>query len=227
MQRLLGRFRSQGFVHNDLARACIGVSSDPEPRVVLLGRLSLYGERAARLHDEILAVAARWTDADVRPQPLRPYAERTLDKTLALLETTLGAAQPREVPSTVRMRLATGARRDLDELRPHLQAQAEELRTQAEQQLADRGDKEAADMRAILEAQRTRIQASVAEREKPQAMLPFDAAELKQIEADRRHWNRRLDELALEIEAEPNRIRHSYIVRATRFEPVGLVYSGR
>ncbi|MEW5983127.1 MAG: DISARM system SNF2-like helicase DrmD [Acidobacteriota bacterium] len=224
VQRLLGRFRSQGFVHNDLARACIGVSSDPEPRVILLGRLSLYGDRAARLHDEILAVAARWTDVDVRQQPLRPYAERTLDKTLALLETTLGAAQPREVPSTVRMRLAAGARRDLDELRPHLQAQADELRAEAEQQLTDRGDKEAADMRAILEAQRTRIQASVAEREKPQAMLPFDAAELKQIEADRRHWNRRLDELEREIDAEPNRIRHSYIVRATRFEPVGLVY---
>jgi hypothetical protein len=42
VQRLLGRFRSQGFVHNDLSRACIGVSDDPVARVILLGRLSSH-----------------------------------------------------------------------------------------------------------------------------------------------------------------------------------------
>jgi len=224
VQRLLGRFRSQGFVHNDLARACIGISNDPEPRVILLGRLSLYGERAARLHDDILAVAARWTDVDVRQQPLKPYQERTLDKTLALLETTLSAPEPRDLPVAVRTRLAVGAKRDLDELRPHLHAQAQELIEQARAQLAARGNQEAADMRAILETQRARILAEAAKLEKPQALLPFDAGELKQIEADKRHWTRRLDSLASEVETEPARIRASYDVKATRFEPVGLVY---
>jgi hypothetical protein len=42
------------------------LSDDPVARVLLLGRLSLYGERASRLHDEVLAVAARWVDASVR-----------------------------------------------------------------------------------------------------------------------------------------------------------------
>lgn len=224
VQRLLGRFRSQGFVHNDLARACIGITNDPEPRVILLGRLSLYGERAARLHDDILAVAARWTDVDVRQQPLRPYQERTLDKTLALLETTLSTAEPRELAAAVRLRLAAGAKRDLDELRPHLHAQAQELIEQARAQLAARGEQEAADMRAILETQRARIVATAATHETPQGLLPFDSAELKQIEADKRYWTRRLNDLAREIEAEPERIRAGYNVKATRFEPVGLVY---
>lgn len=224
VQRLLGRFRSQGFVHNDLARACIGVTTDPEPRVILLGRLSLYGERAARLHDAVLAVAARWTDADVRPQPLRPYHERTLDKTLALLEKTLSEPEPRELSVAVRTRLASGARRDLDELRPHLQAQAAELIEKAKAQLAARGDQEATDMRAILDTQRVRILATAASFDKPQGLLPFDADELKQIDADKRYWSRRLDDLAREIDTEPARIRHGYDVKATRFEPVGLVY---
>ena len=59
-QRLLGRFRSQGFVHHDLSRACLAQVSDSIPRVILLGRLSLYGQRAERLHEQLVPVAARW-----------------------------------------------------------------------------------------------------------------------------------------------------------------------
>lgn len=41
VQRLLGRFLSQGFVHHDLSRACLAHSEDAIPRVVMLGRLAL------------------------------------------------------------------------------------------------------------------------------------------------------------------------------------------
>ena len=224
VQRLLGRFRSQGFGYNDLSRACVGVTDDPEPRVILLGRLSLYGDRASRLHDDILAVAARWSDVDVRRQPLKPYQERTLDKALALLDETLSAPSGTELALAVRQRLAAGARRDLDELQPHLAAQASELIAEATTKLTTRGEQEATEMRAILDAQRARIVATAAKFERPQAVLPFDASELRQIEADKRYWTRRLDDLAGELASEPARIRDSYAVRATRFEPVGLVY---
>ncbi len=225
VQRLLGRFRSQGFVHHDLARACIGVSDDPVPRVILLGRLSLYGDGASRLHDEILAIASRWTDAGVRTEPLKPYAEQTLDRTLALLEKTLSAAAAPELPLPVCHRLASGASRDLDELRSHLAAQARELTGNATARLRGRGDREAEDMRAILDTQRARIVRTAAQKEKDlQQPGLFDQEERRQIEADKRHWTRRLDELAREIDSEPARIRRSYEVRATRFEPVGLVY---
>lgn len=59
-QRLLGRFLAQGFVYNDLSRACLAQSDDAIPRVVLLGRLALYGAGAARLHEQLLTVTARW-----------------------------------------------------------------------------------------------------------------------------------------------------------------------
>ena len=43
VQRLLGRFTAQGFVHHDLSRACMAQTSDAVARVILIGRLALYG----------------------------------------------------------------------------------------------------------------------------------------------------------------------------------------
>jgi SNF2 family DNA or RNA helicase len=224
VQRLLGRFRSQGFVHDDLARACIGIADDPVPRVILLGRLSLYGANAARLHDEILAVAARWTDSSIRSEPLKPYTEATLDKTIDLLETAIGSGPRRELPDQARRRLASGAARDLDELKPHMAAQAKALTDAARKLLQDRAAKEANDMRAILEAQRAHITRTAARREKELRQPGLFDNELKQLEAEKRHWHKRLAEIPGELETEPARIRASYEVKATRFEPAGLVY---
>jgi SNF2 family DNA or RNA helicase len=224
VQRLLGRFRSQGFVHHDLARACIGVTDDPIARVILLGRLSLYGDRASRLHDEVLAVAARWVDVDIRKGALKPYADATLEKTLDLLESTLSGHE-RTLPIEVRRRLAAGARQDLDQLRPLLKDQADQRSALAIEQLRARGDQEAADMRTILEAQRLRIEKTSAKREADLAQGDlFKKDEYRQLQADKRYWDLRLADLARELEAEPAKIRQSYEVRATRFEPVGLVY---
>ena len=47
VQRLLSRFTAQGFVHHDLSRACLAHTADAVPRVLLIGRLSLYGPGAA------------------------------------------------------------------------------------------------------------------------------------------------------------------------------------
>jgi len=139
VQRLLARFKSQGFVHHDLARACIGVTDDPIARVILLGRLSLYGDRAARLHDEVLAVAARWVDVDIRKGSLKLYADATLEKTLDLLESTMSDGAQQQLPSEVRRRLAGGARQDLDDLRPLLKQQADERAALAIEQFGARG----------------------------------------------------------------------------------------
>jgi len=225
VQRLLGRFKSQGFVHHDLSRACIGVTNDPVPRVILLGRLSLYGDRASRLHDEILAVAARWTDVDVRKGALKPYSDATLDKTLELLESTFSGAAGKELPAEVRRRLGSSATQDLADLKPLLKDQADQRSALAIEQLRTRGEQESADMRGILEAQRARIEKTAAKREKDLEQLDlFEKDELKQLQADKRHWDRRLEALARELEGEPARIQQSYEVRASRFEPVGLVY---
>src|SRR4029450_5777108 len=73
VQRLLGRFTAQGFVHHDLSRACLAQTSDAIPRVILLGRLSLYGLGAGRVHDELVPVAARWLEASQREGAAGPH----------------------------------------------------------------------------------------------------------------------------------------------------------
>ena len=65
-QRLLARFRSQGFIHHDLSRACLAQATDSIPRVILLGRLSLYGHGAERLHEELVPITARWIEPSRR-----------------------------------------------------------------------------------------------------------------------------------------------------------------
>ena len=89
VQRLLGRFMAQGFVHHDLSRACLAQATDSIPRVILLGRLCLYGSGAARLHEELIPVTARWTDPEIRKEPLSPYAKDAETKTMSLLDESI------------------------------------------------------------------------------------------------------------------------------------------
>ncbi|MBD3237728.1 MAG: helicase, partial [Candidatus Eisenbacteria bacterium] len=95
VQRLLARFRSQGFVYHDLSRACLTQVSDSIPRVLLLGRLSLYGSGAERLHEEIVPLAARWVEPSRRRQPLSAYAAEAKTKTIDLLDQSLSQKKPR------------------------------------------------------------------------------------------------------------------------------------
>jgi hypothetical protein len=225
VQRLLGRFQAQGFVHHELTRACVVRTDEAVPRILGLGRLSLYGDHAARLHDEIVAVAAEWRDPDTRKGKLQPLPQRDKDDTLRLLEDALASPRLHEVPKATRARLSAGAPRDVAELIPHLEKRAQSVAERAERLLARRGEQEAADMRAILEAQRDRIQARQRELdEAPQLAFQFDDDERRQLEADRKHWQKRLAMLATEIDEEPARIRATYQVKARRIEPVGLVY---
>ena len=78
-------------------------------------------------------------------------------------------------------------------------------------------------MRAILADQKKRIAAAIDKHRDTQPGL-FDQEEMRQLEADRRHWGRRLTDLERELATEPDRIRGVYVVKAQRVEPVGLVY---
>ena len=225
VQRLLGRFRSQGFVHNDLSRVCIALTDDPVARIVLLGRLSLYGERASRLHDQILTVAAKWTDSDIRKGTLEPETDTELQKTIELLERALGNETVKPITPQVRQRITSSAVRDLEQLLPLLQKQADRAQKEGTKSLTTRGQKEAKEMRAILESQQKRILATQKKREAEAEQLAlFAESEKKQMDADKRYWHKRLEQLEKELDSEPARIRDGYEVKAPRFEPVGLVY---
>ncbi len=222
-RRLLGRFTAQGLVHHDLSKACLTVAPDAIPRVVLLGRLAIYGPRAARLHEEIVPVAARWVDLDRRRHALTPYGRAGEQTTLASLQTALDQAGESTVPGPVRTRLAAAAQADITDLLPHLDRRADECAALAKRRLAERSDAEQRSMVELLERQRGRIIAAVGSDDR-QITLQFDEAERRQREADRRAWARRLEAIEYELDSEPARIADGYRVRAVRVDPLGLVY---
>jgi hypothetical protein len=224
-QRLMNRFLAQGFVHEDLSRACVGQVDDAIPRVVLLGRLSLHGSQAARLHDEVLAIAARWVEPAGREERLRPMDGAGLHEALNLLERAIVHSAQRKVPEAAQKHLQQFAALDVRELLPHLTQQSKALIDQAVVRLRERGKAEADAMRRILRAQRKRIEDRLKEVETNQLEFQFDSEpERRQLDSDRRHWRRRLTEIDQELESEPGRIREGYEVKVSRFEPVGIVY---
>ncbi len=226
-QRLLARFRVQGFVYHDLSRACLAHSRDSIPRVILLGRLSLYGRGAERLHEELVPITARWIEPSQRKGPLDPYAREAEGKTLELLEQALSAGEGREASEPIRERLLSTAARDIEELLPRLEPRAEEWAAAARERLRERGEREARDLRETLERQRSRVREQFEKsREKPveQLTLGFNDEEKRQLEADVRAWGDRLEQFDRDLSTEPDRVREFYAVKATRIEPVGLVY---
>jgi len=228
VQRLLARFVAQGFVHHDLSRACLAQTTDAIPRAILLGRLCLYGPGAARLHEEIVPITARWTDPKIRKSPLSPYAREAETKTLQLLRDSLTRHAKRHVDKNIQQQLQTIAASDVKDLLPHLQARGEEYAKDAKQKLQSRGQQEAKAMQKILETQKKHISNTEAKqaRAEAQGTLPFfeNQDELRQLEANKRYWAKRLTIIDRELQTEPQRIAGLYQVQATRIEPVGLVY---
>ena len=213
-QRLLARFRAQGFVYHDLSRACLAQAKDSIPRVILLGRLCLYGRRAERLHEEVVPLAARWIEPARR--------KRTFD----LLEQSLTGRLDWAPHDVIRGRLLAAALRDVDELLPQLQPRAEELAGMATRRLRERGEREARDLDETLRRQRERIVEELDRHEGQykQITLAFDEEERRQLQSNMRYWRTRLDQFDRDLEQEPGRIRAFYQVQARRVEPVGLVY---
>src|SRR5262249_44151215 len=135
VRRLLGRFIAQGFVLHDLSRACLTHSTDAIPRVVLLGRPCLYGPSAARLHEELIPVTARWVDPKIRKGQLAPYGRDAETRTLAVLEESLRGKSSRTLPAEVLKQLQVTAPRDVQELLPQLQTRGEEYAKDADKKL--------------------------------------------------------------------------------------------
>lgn len=222
VRRLLTRFTSQGF-QNSLSRCCVVVSPGAQPRILLLGRLALYGPGAARLHEEIIPVTALWSEATHGKQPLRPLGSRGEETSLDQLDKAL--SDPRQVAAAVRERLGRFAAADAADLAPELERRAATRRAEAEADLAARGEAEASSLGKLLADQRARIAKALEEPEDDQLLLPgIPDQEAAQRRADRRFWQQRLGSLDQELAEEPTRVREGYRVRAARVEPVGLVY---
>jgi vacuolar-type H+-ATPase subunit H len=194
--------------------------------VLLLGRLSLYGRGAERLHEEIVTVAARWLEPSRRKGLLVAYATEAETKTLDLLNQALGGQAGRSPSVEIERRLLDTVDRDIDELLPQLEPRAQELGTRAIQRLRERAEREAKALRETLEQQRKRVLEELAKHDKAfdQLTFNFNEEEKRQLEADMRAWRLRLQQFDRDLDSEPTRIRDFYDVRAQRIEPVGIVY---
>jgi superfamily II DNA/RNA helicase len=230
VQRLLGRFLAQGFVHHDLSRACLAQSEDAIPRVILLGRISLYGPGAIRLHDEMLTVTAKWSQPSSRAGALAPYAREAETRTLELLERAMRSKSSGKIPERVVEKLMAALEQDIAELLPRLQERGETARVEAEDRLKHRGRAEADSIKKILEDQKRRVATELGKSPDLQTYLHLDLgqspneSERRQYEANRRYWQRWLNNVDNDINTEPDRILEFYKVATFRIEPVGLAY---
>lgn len=226
-QRLLSRFLSQGFVYQDLSRACFAQSDDAIPRVVLLGRLGLYGPGASRLHEELVTITARWSPPGERKGELQPYARDAETRTMQILESAMahpesGAA----IPPGVSSRLLDCMAGDVLALLPHLETRGTDACQAAAKRLAERARIESEEMTRILEAQRNRVIKTLREKEADPSQLDFfeKIEERRQVEDNMRYWRKWLEEVDTDLQTEPARIAEFYQVKTTRIEPVGIVY---
>lgn len=226
VQRLLGRFSSQGFVYDDLSRACFATSDDTLPRVVLLGRLSVYGPQASRLHEELLTITARWIPPSERKGVLAPFGREGEARSMELLRQNLGDEKASgKIPKSVLDRLAASVRQDVEELHAHLQPRGAEAMADAVGKLTKRGETEAAELTRILLDQRRRVVSEMDKnRDLRQMLLNLNDDEQRQREADIKYWRSWLDNVDGDLQREPARIKDFYTVKSHRIEPVGIVY---
>jgi hypothetical protein len=237
-QRLLARFRAQGFVEG-LSRICAFQSDDPLRRVVLIGRLSLYGARAERLHEKLIQVTARWLDPSIRRGPLEVFGSDGETTTIDTLTDVLAQSRHRVPNEIVQRNLLAAAADDITALLPVLQARADAEQADAQKKLTQRGDEEAQHLAEAIERHRRRVAEELArtdpetEQVARQLKLALDddarsverlREEQRELTANRRLWQRRIEELDREVTTEPQRVRDFYTVKASRFELVGLVY---
>lgn len=230
VKRLISRFASQGFRSN-VGRVTAIVTAGAQSRVALLGRLSLFGPGARRLHEELIVVTAPWSDLRRGQQPLQPFGRAGENSTVSELEEALrkgkspGAGIIERLQKTVDM--------DIVDLRPHLEERATASEAGAVQQLREIGQREADQLSELLRHQIARVRHAM-NNTLPPAQFELDLRtdsqreqaerEMRQFEADRRSWDSKLLRLQDDLVKEPERIANGYGVIARQLEPIGLVY---
>ncbi|MBX7197428.1 MAG: DISARM system SNF2-like helicase DrmD, partial [Sandaracinaceae bacterium] len=163
VRRVLGRFLAQGFSAHDLSRASAIVSPDSVIRVIVYARLTLFGPGAARLHDELVAVAAPWNGGADTASRVEPYKDATtIAKAVELTERLLatGARRPGAVAC---QEIAKSTESLFNALWKPLHDEADARAARAKSGLATRARKEADELRVLLERRRNDLRLSLAE----------------------------------------------------------------
>jgi hypothetical protein len=171
----------------------------------------------------VLSVVADWRDRARNPGAVKPLAHgrdaeaRVLDE---LIEALKGA---RSADATTVATVIAGVAADVADLRPALATLAASREDRAAVELSRRAESEATSLEALLRERIARIRREQGGDDR-QLMLLLDEAEARQRAADRRSWDRAATRLDDELEREPERLRAANRIRATRLEPIGVVY---
>ena len=225
VRRILSRFQAQGYSAHDLNRVTIVRSRDNLIRVIAFGRLSLFGRGAARLHDQLVSVAARWVETS--DEPLKPFTEEADRRALDALEQVLAESPTLEgVSEAARQKVIDAAPELFSQLWSHVRAEADARAQEALLDLERRGLEEADQLKEILRRQRDAIESQLQLKPEQQQELNFEKltkSEQKQVEADRTYMGHRLEAIDREIQEEPEDLKSLYQVSLRRLEPVGLV----
>lgn len=223
VQRILGRFLSQGFSAHDLSRVTLVKTRSPIIRVIAFGRLSLFGSGATRLHDELISVAARWFEGS--DQPLKPFADEADRKAIDMLEQSLADAPTLDGLSDIlQHKIAHEAPKLFAQLWPAVRDEADARAATAQRLLTQRGEDESRALTAILRAQVEDIRKRL--REAPQLTLGETMEGRRaeeQLRQEKRSQEERLQAAGEELKTEPAEIAKLYHVALQRLAPVGLV----
>lgn len=233
-QRLLGRLLTQGFAYDDLSRSCFASSDGKIPKVILLGRIALYGERAMRLHEEIVGLSAEWIHPEIRKnKKLKIESESEYLKSKDSLFKAI-SKKKHSIEKKVKEQLHSNIVQDIDDLKSALIKRSEKAIEQAKELLEKRAVIEAEQIKKIVENQIKSVQRFQEGTNKNVSLEgPYqlemeidiqDPNEKGQLEANKKHWAKRLESLNTELISEPQKVKDSYVIKASRFEPVGIVY---
>ncbi len=223
VKRILDRFLAQGFGAHDLSRVTSVLAPDESViRVVAYARLTLFGNKAARLHDELVPLAAAWSGdaASIEPYKDRVTAARTVTNVEALL-----ARDAKAPPAAAQVRIRDNAGQLFASLWPALEAEADARAADARAGLADRARREADEIRRLLLRQKDAIGIAQARLSQEEMFSVRDRDQKRQVELDLKHLDQRAQKLDGELESEPAAIQDLYQVSMIRLLPVGLVVS--
>lgn len=225
VRRLLGRFMAQGFVRDQLHRACILRSTHAVPRVVALARLTLHSPTGARLHDEIVSVTADWLEPEERRgnKSLKPHGR--VKEALALLELDVALADPGEFSAATRARLQATVAADLGSLREELERRALLAADEAAVALHRDADHAANSTRAMLHDQMARLRQLIGDAEKQNPRL-LDLMDSKvDVRGNVKSWTAQLDRISQgDLDRLPDQVRTAAKVVQRRIQPIGVVY---
>ena len=168
--------------------------------------------------EEMVTVTAPWIEAGRGTTPLKPFGTRGEETTMAQVEAAL--RDPRRPPAGAVDRIRAWAAKDAADLEPELRRRAAEAREDAAKSLAERGEREAADLRDLIAAQLKQVAEGDAKPEDMQLDL-FGADEAAQRRRDRLHWRRKLTDLQAHSTPSP-----PACARLTAYAPIVSKSSG-